>query len=159
MTYRESNFYTPEELSAIEVEAYEALDKARGARNEATRLSLQEDRICKRFGWMFLASLGATLLNAMAQPSLCDAWLFALVVLVSAVMMAMSFMRSVRAEIARANAERAWCVVYRAWHRAWSRASCERIAADSGGRGRCGCVDCEADPLGFFGPYRKAAEL
>jgi len=69
---------------------------------------------------------------------------------------AVFLLRTARAEIACMDAERAHRVARNAWHRASSRASCERVAVHSGCRGRCGCEDCEADPLGFFGPYRKS---
>lgn len=153
--YRESDFYTPDELGALEADALEAMGKAREARTETTRRAAREERICKSFGWSLLASLGASLLNAVAPASLCAARLLAVSALASAVMAAVFLVRFTRAEVARMDAERAHRAAYKEWHRAFYRASCERLAAQTGTRGRCGCEDCEADPLGFFGPYRK----
>lgn len=42
-----------------------------------------------------------------------------------------------------------------ALHVARERARSAQQFSNDGGNGRCGCEDCERDPLGFFPPYLK----
>jgi hypothetical protein len=46
----------------------------------------------------------------------------------------------------------------RAWHVATSRVDALRWRLRSPDSGRCGCDDCEADPLGFFPPYTRRGQ-
>lgn len=127
---------------------------AREQREKASRFSDATKLVCQRFGWAMLASFGAIAVagsyGARIALAPCVVAMFAL-----AVIGATLFVAHVRAEFARMEVARAHGEAYRTWHRASERAAAERFRAKHGSGARCGCNECEADPTGFFGPFRK----
>lgn len=150
--YRESAVYTLAELEAAERDADEAKALTRDAMLRAKLRSDACDDLCKGAAVSAFALLIPSIVDSIGRhfpDVLVRAVPFAFAVMV------LTFVLRVHMHARYMAAREAHGAAYRAWGRASERASSERSRAEYGNGGRCGCGVCEADPLGFFGPYRK----
>lgn len=153
--YRNHGVCTIDELRAATAEAEAALAAPKAAFRAAAESVVRAELVCKAAGWSTLVGVFATPLVALSHGSPVTVRTLGAVTIVSAIVAAVFFALAVRADLEFKIAARVHRKALSEWHRAFSRENCEESRLESGYNGRCACEECEADPLGFFGPYRK----
>lgn len=154
--YREGAGFSQQELEAI----------ADDLVSEARRLSALQgraERVCDVVRGALAVSLAALSLAVVA--CVVAAALHFDVVAMMAARVSASALLAIAVQIAHGrwrsrqwdHARDAAYAARSALHVARERARSARQHSSSGSSGRCGCEDCERDPLGFYPPYLKKA--
>lgn len=154
--YRNADCYTLNELrdanAKAEIVLSERKQSVRDISADAHRIAMY----CRRSAQSLLLSFAVTTAARAAHSPMAIAAFF-VTCLLAAVTIAL-FAIYARAEMRRMDALLAARAAHADRHRADAREHCEAMRIELGTGGRCGCDQCEADPLGFFGPYRKDAK-
>lgn len=151
--YRIADCYTLNDLRDATAKAEIVLSEKKQAVREASSDAHRLGMYCRRSAQSLLLSFAVTSVIRAAHSRMAIVSFF-VTCLLAGVTIAL-FVMYVRSEMRRRDALLAARAAHADRHRADAREHCEAMRIELGTGGRCGCDQCEADPLGFFGPYRK----
>jgi hypothetical protein len=153
--YRDNAALTLAELAALAESTRPEASRCRDALRQAQRIAGMHLTAAKETAGCFVVALMVAA-GCAAFRSLDRAAVVGIAAFVVLLVLVAELVR-LRWWFARLSAARAdYAKAYRAWHVATARADALRSQSPNGGCGRCGCEDCEADPLGFFPPYARS---